>query len=543
MTGALSGKGDAALLREHPNPTEGDIDDALKTGGMRYEYNDIGERIRAIDANGNITRLFYNDEGQLTHTVNAKGEVSETLYNTFHQVHTTRLYNTVIDKEHLDALTGGSNRQLDGLLQVDADSDRTTDTEYDQRGLVTTSTDALGFETANEYDDYDELFRQVRTVQQAKDDKPEVTTTTRFDRDLDGRLISTTRDEGGVNFSTQTGLDAYGRVIRSVDGAGRVTTTSYEDGGRTLVTSQVVDGQVRTARDTYDAFNRVATHIDALGNPTKYEFDDSNRKLTVTTPEGVKVTTVKTRSGEVFSVTDGRQSAIDNSVATTSYTYDENGNVLTVRDAFGHPTQVNTYDDGGRLQTTTDARGTVTLFSYDDLNRVFKRQVDPDGLNITTLYEFDPFGEQMTVTEAAGTTAQRVTNYFYDQKGQLDQMVVDPQGLKLATKYQHDGVGNTIQVSQGSVDEPYQQVTLYQFDNLNRRTAEIAAPSSIFGPGSSSTRDLTTEYFYDDAGNVSRTVAPNGSSTWFVHNEAGELTDTIGPNGALVHLDYTSRAV
>jgi len=31
-------------------------------------------------------------------------------------------------------------------------------------------------------------------------------------------------------------------------------------------------------------------------------------------------------------------------------------------------------------------------------------------LNVTTLYEFNSFGAQMTVTEAAGTAAQRVTS-------------------------------------------------------------------------------------------------------------------------------------
>jgi len=535
VTGILGGRGDAKLTRDHPNPTQGDIDDALESGGVRYEYDDIGLRIRSIDANGNVTRLFYDDKGRLTHTVNARGEVSELHYNTFGEVDRTRLYDTPIDP---GKLSGGSNRALQDLLKTDALLDRTTSTDYDQRGLVTRITDALGFETDSDYTVYGELFRQTRTIQQAKDGNPKVTTTARFDHDLDGRLISTTEDESGINSNVQTGFDAYGRVIRSVDGAGKVTTTRYEDGGRTIVTSLVVDGQTRAVRDTYDAFNRVATHIDALGNPTKYEFDDVHRKLTVTTPEGVKVTTVNTRSGEVFTVTDGRQSAVDPSVATTSYTYDENGNLLTVRDALGHPTTVNTYDDSGRLRTTQNARGTITSFEYDELNRVFKRHLDPAGLNITSVYEFDSFGGQMTVTEAAGTAAQRVTSYSYYNDGRLKQMVVDPQGLKLATSYRYDGLGNTVRLSQGSVDDPDQQVTIYQFDALGRRTAEISAPSSIFGAGSASTRDLTVRYSYNAAGQVSRRTDENGSHTWFVYNEAGELTDTIGPDGALIHQDH-----
>ena len=42
---------------------------------------------------------------------------------------------------------------------------------------------------------------------------PNTTTITRYDYDLDGQLISTTGDVGGINFNTRQMFDAYGRVI------------------------------------------------------------------------------------------------------------------------------------------------------------------------------------------------------------------------------------------------------------------------------------------------------------------------------------------
>src|SRR6185295_4615913 len=54
VTGTLGGVGEA-WLSSHPGQTVGD---AIAQFGMRYEYDAAGRRIRAIDANDNITLFF-----------------------------------------------------------------------------------------------------------------------------------------------------------------------------------------------------------------------------------------------------------------------------------------------------------------------------------------------------------------------------------------------------------------------------------------------------------------------------------------------------
>jgi len=58
----------------------------------------------------------------------------------------------------------------------------------------------------------------------------------------------------------------------------------------------------------------------------------------------------------------------------------EDGRVLEVHDALDHLIAKNTYGAKRSLETTQDARGTITQFTYDELNRVFQapRSIRPD---------------------------------------------------------------------------------------------------------------------------------------------------------------------
>jgi YD repeat-containing protein len=449
---------------------------------------------------------YYDGEGRQTHTVNASGEVAETTFNSFGEAISARRYATRLAPAVLATLTGGRTTPA-FLAQVqaltNAGHDQTTTFDYDQRGLLIKQTDSLGFVTTNTYDTFGQLATQTRTIATGK------TATTQYNYSLRGELISRTGDIGGLNFNTQTVYDAFGRIIQSIDAAGKVTTTSYQDNGRTI---EVTDPLNRKVRSQYDAFARVLKTTDASGQATTYGYDDVNRSVKVTTPEGITITTNKTRHGETLNVVDGRGNM-------TQYAYNKDGQQTIVTDALSQVIANTTYDQSGRKLEVTDARGTVTRFGYDQRNRVVERRVDPAGLNLRTLFEFNALGQQIKVTEGANTSAARVTTYAYDRKNQLAQVSIDPNGLKLSTRYTFDGVGNTVKVEQGTTSKPSQQVTLFEFDQLGRRSKSWR-PAQSLGPGRPSTRDLTTEHRYDAAGRLGCTIHPDGTSTWYVYDAA-----------------------
>ncbi|MDV6320810.1 RHS repeat domain-containing protein, partial [Chromohalobacter sp. HP20-39] len=97
--------------------------------------------------------------------------------------------------------------------------------------------------------------------------------------------------------------------------------------------------------------------------------------MTVTTPEGVSVTTTHNAEGQTHSVTDGNGN-------TTVYSYDPDGNLVTTTSPNGQ--SVSHYDQAGRLIETIDANGNKVDYTYDAANRLLSRTIDPNGLNLVT---------------------------------------------------------------------------------------------------------------------------------------------------------------
>ena len=90
---------------------------------------------------------------------------------------------------------------------------------------------------------------------------------------------------------------------------------------------------------------------------------------------------------------------------TTTFTYDERGNVLTVSDANANAADgtlvasvINTYYANGLLQTVTDALGHVTTYTYDNLGLVktVTAPIDASNTAVTTNY-YDAFGNVTTL--------------------------------------------------------------------------------------------------------------------------------------------------
>ncbi|WP_042130784.1 hypothetical protein, partial [Pseudomonas japonica] len=330
----------------------------------------------------------------------------------------------------------------------------------------------------NQYDQHGQLLRQIRVI--AGDRK----VTTAFGYNLRGEKISQTRDAGGLNLTDSTAYDAFGRVIRSTDAAGFITSTDYQDNGRTVVVRDPLD---QSRRSEFDAFGRTLREVDALGHVTQYSYDGSNRSVTVTLPDGTQVSTWKTRHGETLKAVDGKG-------AVTQYEYNREGQLTRTIDALGQVAEVKRYDKAGRLSESVDARGIVTHLDYDAANRVVQRSVDPTGLNQRSTYVFDTAGRQVKVVEFAGTASARTTDYSYDRKGQLTQTVVDPNGLQLSTRYSYDGVGNVLRISQGTVGDPQQRVTDYVYNEAGQRRFTVDALGYV------------SERKYDAAGNVTEEV-------------------------------------
>ncbi|WP_212801038.1 RHS repeat protein [Pseudomonas sp. St290] len=483
--------------------------------GLTYQYDAAGRVASVTDAVGNRTSSYYDAAGRLTHVVNAMGEVSETVYSAFGDVRERTDFTGRLAAADTATLSGGVlNAQLKTLVQAirNAANDNRRVYDYDNRGLLTSTTDALGYVTRYGYNAYGNQTSVTRTISTGNTVASSITYNKR------GEQISRIDDVGGLARSSATVYDAFGRVISQTDGRGQVSTTTYASNGRVITLKNPLN-QGQTSE--YDAFGRVLKQTDALGKVTTYAYNDSARSLTVTTPDGVSVVTVKNRHGQTLTITNGTG-------AVTRYSYNKDGQLVTTQDALNRST-TNAYDEAGRLLTVTDALGRITRYGYDVANRVLTRT---DANNSVTRYSFDGQGRQVRVVDAEGKTEQRVTDYAYDRKGQVLTVTQDPNGLKLTTSYSYDGVGQQVQVMRGTVASPSQQITLYEFDKLGRRTGERQDPSGL---------NLTTRYSYDANDQVTRKVDAAGNSTWYVYDDAGRVSATVDALGYVSENKYDAN--
>ncbi|MCD4487273.1 hypothetical protein LQR31_22635, partial [Chromobacterium vaccinii] len=117
--------------------------------------------------------------------------------------------------------------------------------------------------------------------------------------------------------------------------------------------------------------------------------------------------------------------------------------------------------------------------------------VDPDGLKLTTAYDYDAQGKKVRVTEAANTAQAKVTEYEYDGAGRRIRETVDPQKLSLSTRYgyDYDGNGNVTAKTDAAGN-----VTRYVYDGNDRLRYSVDSLGQV------------TEQRYDAAGNVTDTV-------------------------------------
>jgi YD repeat-containing protein len=277
---------------------------------------------------------------------------------------------------------------------------------------------------------------------------------------------------------------------------------------------QTVDATGAVFATGYDAFSRIISRIDALGNSTTIAYDHATRSSTITTPEGVTVTTVMNRHGQTQLVIDGNGNV-------TTYAYDRNGNLLSTATPLALTTQ--RFDAGNRLTETIDGNGTRTVLAYDAANRMLSRIVDPGGLALATTYVHDALGRMVHSTDANGVA----TTYRYDALGQLREQVLDPNGLALTTRLSWNSRGQQL-----SVTDPNGVTTRYAYDNLGRRISETVDPDGLA---------LTTRYAYDANGNLITRTDANGQISRYAYDAENRLVASVDAQGGVVITRYDAN--
>lgn len=351
--------------------------------------------------------------------------------------------------------------------------------------------------------------------------------TTTYTYDQAGHLATTTapavqteQNGGAAQTSrpvTATGYDIYGDAVEHEDANGNVSTAGYDlDGRQTSTTlpsyTQATLGATLTptSKIGYDSLGRITSTTDALGRQTSYIPDQFGNTAQKTDASGAVWHMGYDHDNEL-------QWVHDPTGALSTSTYDDLGRKVTDTKVERVPTTVGlstsyAYDDNGDLQSVTDPAGDTDHYGYNAAGEV-------------VIYS-GPLGPgQMTEHDYAGRTTQIVAtdgssqNFVYDKAGNLTSAAdQDANGNVLrTTSYTYDAAGNRT-----SVADPAGGSATYAFDALNRLVgqAEKATAAGHY---------IATTFGYDAAGNRARSTDGNGNSTTYAYNPWGLLVSQTVP--------------
>ena len=270
--------------------------------------------------------------------------------------------------------------------------------------------------------------------------------------DKDGLII---RDSAGGLTATQRSVDSATQE-RLTDARGLTTTIQYDAARRPLKTIYP-DGSSENSQ--YDSQGRRTRHTDALGSTSTWSYDAQGNETryveAVGRPE--QRTTLSTYDpwGQLKSRTRGAGDGKGTDAITTTYDYDNRGNLIKITDGLNRATQA-TYNSQGLPLTQTNALTQTTSLSYDAAGNLL---TVTNPLQETLTHAYDARGRRTQTTTAEG----RIQRTRYNAGGQVIEVIApgQTQGSGLRTDY--DSAGRPIKTT-----SPGGLVTTTSYDNLGR---------------------------------------------------------------------------
>lgn len=311
-------------------------------------------------------------------------------------------------------------------------------------------------------------------------------------------------------------FDATGRPLQVRDPNGILTTFAYDPRGRLI--SSIAGGE-------------------AFG----YDYDDAGNLTGFTPPDGSAITFVYDGAHRLTGISDALGNAMTFTLdAAGNRTAEENADSDgIVRRSLGR-----VYDQLGRLRQLLDHRGVATRFTYDDNGNPIS-VTDPIGR--FSSFAFDALDRLTEITDTLGPQSTRQTELAYDTRGNLLSLT-DP--LRHATTYEYNGLDQLERLEspdRGASDHQLDpagnlvqrtdargEVATFTYDEIDRLTAIQYASDSTFN----------STFTYDDGPHgvgqlTGMTDGVSGSTAWS-HDQHGRVirkTQTT-PGGVSLTVRY-----
>jgi RHS repeat-associated protein len=607
---------DGTLTMSNYYNTQYQVTNQISGVQQPWTYYVTGKETIEQDPNGNQTTYFYDDQGRTISVQTADGAQTYTSYDGQDHVIQTVDARGVTNQFQYD----GNQNLISATNAVGTLQQRVTAMVYDSQFQLVAVTNAVGttIEQATTYD-YNPTHH-VKTIIDPTGTQQNFTYQNGLRQSFSVvSAAGATLNSGAYTYDNTYGYmntaflldsgtttyhhDTIGNLVSMTDPLGNPTTFTY-DGRRLLKTATDAKGGVMSR--SYYKTGLLQTEINPRGFTNTYTWTPVYKVSTVAMPDGRSVSNVYDAANRLIATRNGQYwttnqldavGRVTNTVFGANrhrFTYDANGNTLTVRDALSNLTS-NQYDalnqltwqqlPIGQQQFVYDPLGRVTTL-VDALTHPWQSEYDPMGrltrrTRPSTAYEQYGYDGQGNRTSFVSADTHS-THFTFDAQSRLKQVNIDPGWV---TTYNYDAAGNL-----KSRQDALNRTNNFYYDTLNRLTntvyADGAQESLSYDANSNITTARTSQstiilsydnsdrlssvsgqvnsaswsvaYGYDANGNTTNIVYPGGLSvayafdeqdrvhtvSWnsntatFTYNDAGQLTVLAYPNGVTATYGY-----
>lgn len=357
-----------------------------------------------------------------------------------------------------------------------------------------------------------------------------------FNGTAPGRAVVSVNAEDEVSFSIS---DAAGRTVMSgqLDSSNALLTWSCQlhdtltnvSGFGGCLETQSIDAIGNVTKTLTDAAGRTLRTVDQLGKVTSFTYDSDGNPLSVRDPNSVGQNVVYDALGRAGLTTD---TAGD----TTNSTYDKAGNRVAAIDGKSKSTTY-TYDARGRQKSQKDRINGTTSFTYLATGQLTSLT---DSESQTTSYTFDNAGQKLTTQHpdhtggSSGTSTYGIVTFTNDAAGRV---LRKQDQLGDTVTYNYDLAGRlTKRDYRNKANSPFGSIAdsdTFTYDKVGRMFSAINGRYTN-----------TVGYAYDDAGRKSSESLTISGKTYTIatsYNTLGQLTSFTYPDGTSVQRTHTAR--
>jgi len=492
---------------------------------VQYVYDLVGNVIGIKDANANLNddgytqTNTYDKLNRLTSSKNAKGEILRNSYDNAGNIKKQ----TLTDSEGTGSILYQRNFDGEGKITTDTDNSGNSNTySYNNSGELVQAVDkdnkihSISYNELHEADE--EIIVKPNELMSIK--RVGITTPYGPSRvfDLKGIYDSDTGMYAGYDeqitsysyspagkllvhrnyYSYSTGIsgvsfDPY--ISYEYDSIGNITSALY---GTYDETSSAVFGFETTYEYDKNRVSKVRTNDLSV----QYEYYPDGKLKSITYPaltDGKVVRSEYTYDGlsRLTSLTNYKGTEV---ISSYSYTYDNNGNILTVNETVGE-TQNN------------------VAYTYDELNRILSVS---GSKGADSYYEYDARGNRKANFEQIDFLSEETTEFDYNEEDKLYYAKVGDNETSIS--YSSNGYRY---VKQDNSEDP----EFYIYDSQGRLNAKAFPANYVSESGTQVVMYPINQYIWGPDRVLAQIDADDGKTYYYLYNGHGDVVQIIDTDG------------